>query len=238
MRNALSEQGFAIAFRGGRMYNNSMRALLTTLAVVLCATAVSAGPIGIARLKYGGGGDWYNDPEAEAHLLREFAVRTGAAVDSQKISVSADDDRLFLHPLLFATGHGEIRFSDREAGRLRRFLEAGGFLYADDDYGMDRSFRREIARVLPQARMGELGPGHPLFTCFYDFRAGLPKIHQHDDGPPQAIGWFVNGRLAVLYTYETNISDGWTPAYNDPPEKREQAFRFGVNILWYALTNP
>lgn len=204
---------------------------------VFAADRAPAGTVGIARLRYGGGGDWYNDPEAEGNLLREFAARTGWAVDTQKVAVAANDDDLFAHPFLFLTGHGEISFTRREAERLRRFLTSGGFIYADDDYGMDRSFRSEIARVLPGSQLVELPQDHPLFACFYDLRTGLPKIHRHDDGRPQAFGVILDGRLAVLYTYESNVSDGWTPAYNDPPEKREEAFRMGVNILWYALTN-
>jgi hypothetical protein len=208
------------------------------MAAIVCVTTAQAGPIGIARLKYGGGGDWYNDPDAETNLLREFAARSGALVDTLKTSVSADDDDLFSRPFLFVTGHGEIRFTAREVERLRRYLESGGFIYADDDYGMDKSFRREIARVLPGADLAELPSAHPLFTCFYDYSAGIPKIHEHQAGSPQTLGMLLQGRLAVLYTYNTNISDGWTAVHNDPAEKREQAYRMGVNILWYALTNP
>lgn len=215
-----------------------MRIRWYALAAVLLSTAAMAGPIGIARLKYGGGGDWYNDPEAESNLLREFAARTGASVDTLKASVSADDDELFTHPFLFVTGHGEIRFTGREVERLRLFLQSGGFLYADDDFGMDQSFRREIARVLPESRLVGLSSDHPLFTCFYDFSAGVPKIHEHQAGSPQTLGVFWQGRLAVLYTFNTNISDGWTAAHNDPAEKRDQAYRMGVNILWFSLTNP
>lgn len=210
--------------------------MLVAAGSALSSSAV-AGTAGIARLKYGGGGDWYNDPDAEANLAREFAARTGWVVDTQRVHVAAGDDDLFAHPFLFLTGHGEISFTRREAERLGLFLSSGGFVYADDDYGMDRSFRREFARVLPGSQLVELPPDHPLFSCYYDLRAGVPKIHRHDDGRPRALGIFIGNRLAVLYTYESNISDGWTPAYNDPPEKREEAFRMGVNIMWYVLTN-
>jgi hypothetical protein len=199
-------------------------------------SAAEAGTIDIVRLKYGGGGDWYNDPEEETTLLKEFTIRTGVKTNPEKIALSAADDDLFLHPFLFITGHGEIKFTEREVLRLRLFLASGGFLYADDDYGMDASFRREMKRVLPESDFQELPADFPLFTCYYDLSGGLPKIHEHEQGKPQALGLFHQGRLAVLYTYNTNISDGWTANHNDPPEKREQAFRVGVNILWYALT--
>ncbi|HBE73541.1 MAG TPA: hypothetical protein DDW31_05580 [candidate division Zixibacteria bacterium] len=205
-------------------------------ALMLAAQAISAGPIDIVRLKYGGGGDWYNDPEAEINLLLEFNRRTGAAVRAEKTALSLLDEQLFSHPFLFITGHGEIRFTDQEIQRLRRHLVSGGFLYADDDYGMDASFRRQMKRLFPDQELAELPPDFPLFRCFYDLSSGIPKIHEHEPGRPSARGIFHRGRLVVLYTHNTNISDGWTPAHGDAEETREQAFRMGVNILWYVLT--
>ncbi len=195
-----------------------------------------ADPVDIVRLKYGGGGDWYNDPEAELNLLKEFAARTGAAVRAEKTALSLLDEEIFSHPFLFITGHGEMRFTEQELQRLRRHLESGGFLYADDDYGMDASFRKQMKMLFPDREMVELSTDFPLFRCFYDFSGGLPKIHEHEPGRPSAWGIFNQGRLAVFYTFNTNISDGWTPVHGDPEEVRERAFRMGVNILWYALT--
>ncbi len=212
--------------------------ILISLLIPLLAGVAAAGGIDIVRLKYGGGGDWYNDPDEETNLLKEFEARTGTPVSADKVSLSAGDDELFSHPFLFITGHGEIRFTAREVERLRLFVRAGGFIYADDDYGMDQSFRREMKRVFPEAPLTELAPDHPIFTCYYDFSRGMPKIHEHQDGSPQGFGIFQQGRLAVFYTYNTNISDGWMNAHQDPQEKREQAFKVGVNILWYALTRP
>jgi hypothetical protein len=122
--------------------------------------------------------------------------------------------------------------------RLRRFLESGGFIYADDDYGMDTAFRRELGRILTEGVLQELPYSHSIYHCFYDFPSGPPKIHEHQEGRPVGYGAFLRGRLAVYYTFNTNISDGWVATYNDPPEVREQAFRMGVNILWHAMTNP
>ncbi|MDO9390868.1 MAG: DUF4159 domain-containing protein, partial [bacterium] len=138
--------------------------IFISLFIVLLDGCLFAGPIDIARLKYGGGGDWYNDPEEETNLLKEFSARTGVSVRTEKVSLSASDDDLFLHPFLFITGHGEIKFTAREVERLRLFLTSGGFLYADDDYGMDVSFRRELKRVFPEAELQELPPDFPLFT--------------------------------------------------------------------------
>jgi len=212
--------------------------ILITLLIPMLAGIAMAGGIDIVRLKYGGGGDWYNDPDEETNLLKEFTARTGAAVSADKVSLAAGDDDLFSHPFLFLTGHGEIRFTAREVARLRLFLRSGGFLYADDDYGMDASFRREMRRVFPDAPLAELPSDHPIYSCYYDFSKGMPKIHEHYPGSPQGFGIYCQNRLVVFYTYNTNISDGWMDVHNDPPEKREQAFRMGVNILWYALTHP
>jgi hypothetical protein len=196
-------------------------------------------PLSIARLKYGGGGDWYNDPSIVPNLCAEIAKRTGLPMREREKVVSLPDADLFQHPFLFMTGHGNVSFTDEEARRLRIYLEAGGFLYADDDYGMDESFRREMQRVFPDAEMVELPLDFPIYHVPYDFPGGLPKIHEHDAKPPQGFGIFLRGRLVVYYTYETNISDGWADAevHNDPLEKREQAIRMGTNIFIYAVTH-
>ena len=208
------------------------------LSILLLLAALSAaGPIDIVRLKYGGGGDWYNDPDEELNLLREFGQRTGVEVRAEKVALSASDEELFRHPFLFITGHGEVRFTEHEVRRLRLYLESGGFLYADDDFGMDPSFRRELKRIFPDRDLAELPADFPIYSCFYDMPPELPKIHEHQAGRPSGLGLFSQGRLAVYYTYNTNISDGWTAVHGDPAGKREQAFRIGVNILWYALTN-
>ena len=135
------------------------------------------------------------------------------------------------------TGHGNISFSDDEVKRLRTYLERGGFLYADDDFGMDEAFRREMKKVFPDQDMKELPFDHPIYHCHYDFPNGLPKTHEHNGKPPQGFGYFLNGRLCVYYTYETNITDAWTDEHDDPPDKREEALKMGTNIIVYALNN-
>jgi len=191
----------------------------------------------IARLKYAGGGDWYNDPDAIPNLAKEVNARTNIRVSTDEAQVSLLDEKLYQYPFLFMTGHGNVSFSEEEVKRLRHFLETGGFLYADDDYGMDAAFRRELARVFPNSQLVELGFDHPVYHQVYAFPSGLPKIHEHEEGPPQGYGLFVGGRMVVFYTFNTNISDGWTAAHQDPPEVREQAFRVGVNVISYFLTN-
>lgn len=190
----------------------------------------------IARVKFTGGGDWYNDPAEETNLLAEVARRSPAHVQAEKHVVALSDPDLFSYPCLFLTGHGKVALSAHEAERLRHYLEAGGFLYADDDFGMDPSFRKVLADVLPDRPLVELPFSHPIYHVVYDFSHGPPKTHEHAPGPSHGYGVFIGGRLAVFYTFNCNPSDGWTEAHNDPPEKREEAIRMGVNIAWFVLT--
>jgi len=203
------------------------------------AAGVASHGFTVAQLKYRGGGDWYANPSSLPNLLAAIRERTGVEVAAKPATVSPTDDDLLLHPMIYMTGHGQVSFSDDEAARLREYLERGGFLWADDNYGMDRSFRTEIAKVLPGDRLVELPFDHPIYHAFYDLPGGLPKIHEHDGGPPHGYGVFHDGRLVVFYSFNTDIGDGMedTEVHNDPPEKHEQALRMGVNVVVYALTN-
>lgn len=193
----------------------------------------------IARLKYNGGGDWYNDPSAEVNLLRFVAQNTNIKTNPKYEFVDLSTGNIFAYPFLFITGHGNIVFTDSEAKKLRTYLENGGFLYVDDDYGLDKAFRREIKKVFPEKDLVELPFNYGLYNCMFDFRNGPPKTHEHNNNPPQGFGIFVEGRLCVYYTFESNPSDGWVDpnVHKDPPEKREEALKFGANIIVWALTN-
>ncbi|HTY09993.1 MAG TPA: DUF4159 domain-containing protein [Bacteroidota bacterium] len=192
----------------------------------------------IGRLKYSGGGDWYNDPSGEVNLLNFAKQYTGIDVDPQYEFTEISDDKFFSYPFIFMTGHGGILFSDYEVQRLRTYLEHGGFLYADDDYGMDKAFRREIKKVFPEENLVELPFSYGLYHCVFDFPNGVPKTHEHNGKPPQGFGIFYKGRLVVYYTYESNPSDGWADpdVHKDPEEKRQEALRFGTNLLFWVLT--
>lgn len=192
----------------------------------------------IARLKYNGGGDWYNDPNEEVNLLKFIKENTLIDVEPKYEFVEISSDKLFTYPFLFMTGHGNIVFTDYEAKRLRSYLENGGFLYADDDYGMDKAFRREMKKVFPDKDLIEIPYTYGLYHCHYSFPDGPPKIHEHDGKPPQGFGIFHNNRLVVYYTYESNPSDGWNDpeVHNTPPDKRDAALKFGTNIVVWALS--
>lgn len=197
-----------------------------------------SGAVKIARLKYSGGGDWYNDPRGEGNLLRFAAEHVPVDVDPTYEFVEASDERFFSYPFVFMTGHGNVVFSENEVSRIRTYLENGGFLYADDDYGMDKSFRRELRKIFPGQNLVELPFSHGIYHSVFDFPNGPPKTHEHDNKPPRGYGLFHNGRLVLYYTYESNPSDGWNDpeVHGTPPAKREEALRFGTNVLVWALT--
>lgn len=193
----------------------------------------------IARLKYSGGGDWYNDPSAEVNLLKFIKENTTIDVDPRYEFVDITSEKLFSYPILFMTGHGNIVFSEYEVQRLRSYLTNGGFLYADDDYGMDKAFRRELKKVFPDQAFVELPFSYGLYSCHFNFPNGAPKTHEHDKKPAQGFGLFNKGRLCVYYTYESNPSDGWVDpeVYGDPEPVRQEALKFGTNIVVWALSH-
>lgn len=197
--------------------------------------SAAAGPA-IAVLHYDGGGDWYANPSALPNLLAEARRRTGIDFVERPATVRLDAPGLRDYPYLYLTGHGNIRLSQADVDRLRGYLVDGGFLHADDNYGLDESFRREIARVFPDADWVELPADHAVYRAFYELD-GLPKVHEHDGARPQGLGLFHDGRLVVFYSFESDLGDGWEDAdvHGDPADVREAAFRMGVNLLVFAL---
>ncbi|MGH7720443.1 MAG: DUF4159 domain-containing protein [Gemmatimonadaceae bacterium] len=193
----------------------------------------------IARLQYDGGGDWYANPSSIPNLLRAISERTTLRVERSEARVTLMDDRLWDYPFIHVTGHGNIRFTDAEVERLREYLTRGGFLHVDDNYGLDESFRRELARVFPDRPLVDVPLSHPIYHIVYDFPRGVPKIHEHDGKPAQGLGVFLGDRLAVYYSYQTDLGDGWEDpdVHKDPPELHEAALRMGVNLFVYAVTS-
>ena len=193
----------------------------------------------IARVKYSGGGDWYSDPSSLPNLLRFIEQHTNMHVVAEEARVSISDKELFSYPYLYMTGHGNITLSDEEASRLRWYLEHGGFLHADDNYGMDASFRREMKKVFPDKELVELPFSHGIYHCHFGFPEGLPKIHEHDGGPPHGYGIFHERRLVLFYSFNTDLGDGWEdPAvHGDPEHKRIAALQMGTNIVVWAMTH-
>jgi len=192
----------------------------------------------IARLHYKGGGDWYNDQDIIPNISKFLNKTINTNFSEIQAIVTADDPKLFDFPFIFMTGHGTINFSEKDAESLRTYLERGGFLYVDDDYGLNKSFQSQFKKIFPEKDFVELPNNHEIFHCYFNFPNGLPKIHKHDNKRPQAFGIFDdNGRLMMLYTYESNITDGWSNVHNDPDNLRELAFQFGANLFYYIMTN-
>ena len=206
---------------------------------VITAPAQQADRAGmtIGRLHYDGGGDWYANPSSLPNLLRAIRERTTLRTASQERPVRLTDPELWDIPYLYATGHSNLRFSDDEIRILRRWVMQGGFLHVDDNYGLDESFRREIARVFPDHPLVEVPLDHAVYRLVYAFPQGLPKIHDHDGKPAQGFGVFIDGRLAVYYSYQSDLGDGWEDpeVHGDSADKRETALRMGVNLFAYAV---
>jgi len=192
----------------------------------------------IAKLKYEGGGDWYANKTALPNLI-DFCnknLRTNIRKEEDIVEVGSPD--LFMYPYVYMTGHGNVRFSDRQAENLRAYLMGGGFLHIDDNYGLDPFVRLEMKKVFPELEFVELPFEHPIYHLKYDFKSGLPKIHEHDGKPAQGFGLIYEGRLVCFYSYESDLGNGWEDRiiYNNPEEVRQMALRMGANIITYAFT--
>ncbi|HUU45333.1 MAG TPA: DUF4159 domain-containing protein [Acidobacteriota bacterium] len=192
----------------------------------------------VARLHYSGGGDWYWGSSAIPNILNFIEQNTGIPVNHDEVRVKPSEDRLFYYPFVFATGHGNMRFSDDEVENMRRYLTSGGFWFINDSYGMDQSVRRELKRIFPDRELVELPYSHPIYHTPYEFPGGPPKIHEHDAKPPRGYAILDGDRVVVYYLYESDIGDGWedSQVHNDPPDKRRAALRMGTNLAVYALT--
>lgn len=193
----------------------------------------------IALLKYSGGGDWYANPTSLPNLIKFCNQNIQTRIKPKPATVELSSPDLLSYPYVHMTGHGNVVFSDSDVINLRNYLTAGGFLHIDDNYGMDQYIRKEIKKVFPGNDLVEIPATHPIFQKPYVFSSGLPKIHEHDGKRPQALGIFTDGRLVLLYTYETDLGDGWEDpeVNNDPAEVRLKALKMGANIIAYIFGN-
>lgn len=215
-----------------------MKVFIITLLLMAGLNSAGQTPgVRIGLLKYSGGGDWYADPTSLPNLIDFCNQQMNTNIHPEPSTVEVGSTEIFNFPFVHLTGHGNIVLSENEALNLKTYLEAGGFLHVDDNYGLDEYFRREIKKVFPDNELVELPPSHPLFHQKYNFDEGLPKIHEHDNNPPQAFGIFIENRLVCLYTYESDISDGWEDedVHNDPPGLRETALKMGANIISFVF---
>ena len=210
------------------------------LLILLCLPTIGFGQntYQIAVLKYNGGGDWYANPTALPNLIAFCNENIGTEIKKEPATVAVGSSDIFNYPFVHMTGHGNVVFSSNDVENLRKYLQAGGFLHVDDNYGMDPYVRSELNKLFPKHNLIELSNNHPIFNGKYKFKDGLPKIHEHDAGPAKAFGIIVEGRLVCLYTFESDIGDGWedSEVHNDSPAIRLIALQMGANILEYAFT--
>ena len=191
----------------------------------------------IAVLKYNGGGDWYSNPTALPNLVSfcNENINTNISEETETVEVGSLD--IFNYPFIHMTGHGNVLFSFEESKNLREYLLSGGFLHIDDNYGMDPFVRPEISKVFPNTNLVEIPPSHPIFHQKYEFKNGLPKIHEHNQNPSQAFGIFIDGKLVLLYTYESDLGDGWEDqeVHNDSEQTRLESLKMGSNIIEFVF---
>jgi hypothetical protein len=206
--------------------------------IIWLFSIVNAQTFSIARVHYSGGGDWYSNPSSLPNLLKYIESNTSISTYQDEFRIKLTDENANEFPFLYMTGHGNIKFTEEEIISLRTILTNNGFLHADDNYGMDASFRREIKRVFPNKEFVRLPKNHPIFSSYFTFPNGLPKVHEHDGKPPEALGLFEDDRMIVLYTYESDLGDGWedSSVHKNPWPVRESALKMGVNIVVYSLT--
>jgi hypothetical protein len=205
--------------------------------ILLPLACISQSTYSIATLKYNGGGDWYANPTALPNLIEFSNKNLGTNIKESPDIVEVGSSDIFNYPFIHMTGHGNIFFSNEEANNLRKYLLSGGFLHVDDNYGLDEFFRKEITKVFPNKKLIQINSNHIIFNQSFSFPNGLPKIHIHDAKPSEAYGIFDNGRLLCLYTYESDLSDGWedSEVHNDSEETRLKALKMGSNIIEYVF---
>lgn len=193
----------------------------------------------IAILKYKGGGDWYSNPTSLPNLIKFCNDNINTKINPKPQTVETGSIDIYQYPFIHMTGHGNVYFNDTDAENLRNYLISGGFLHIDDNYGMQQYITKELKNIFPDTELVELPKNHEIFNIAFKFPEGLPKIHEHDGKRPQAFGIFYEGRLVLLFTYESDLGDGWEDPeiHNDPKEVRDKALKMGANIVKYAFEN-
>jgi hypothetical protein len=210
-----------------------------TLIILFFLATIKLTAQDIAVIQYGGGGDWYSNPTALPNLIKFCNEQLNTTINTKPQVVTPNSVDLFDYPFVHMTGHGNVFFTQEEAENLRNYLLSGGFMHIDDNYGMDEYLRKELIKIFPNKELIELPRNHPIFKNPYNFPQGLPKIHEHDKNRPQAFGIFEDDRLMLLYTFESDLGDGWEnpEVHNDPQEIRLKALQMGANIINYVFIN-
>jgi len=215
-----------------------MKKIISILVCCVCCIASPAQQMKLGLLIYSGGGDWYANPTSLKNLAIFCNEQVHTKLDTKEVQIEAGSPEVFNYPFIHMTGHGRWVLTDAEAQNLRIYLESGGFLHIDDNYGLDEYVRPALKKMFPELTLQELPFSHPIYHQQFNFPNGLPKIHEHDNKPPRGYGLIYKGRLVCFYTVETDLGDGWEDpeVHNDKPEKRQQALEMGANIIQYVFT--
>ena len=216
------------------------RNLFIAFFAFMCVGAFAQSPtIKIAKLRYGGGGDWYANKTSMPNLIAYCNKNIKMNIFRDEDIVDVGSREIFQYPFVHMTGHGTVLFSDAEVKNLRKYLISGGFLHADDNYGLNKFIIREMKKVFPESDFVEIPFNHPIYHQKYNFDAGLPKIHEHDNKPPQGFGLFYEGRLVCFFTYECDLGNGWEDqsVYGDSESVRTKALQMGANIVTFSFTS-
>jgi len=215
-----------------------MRSIITILLILVSLITFSQTTVRVAVIKYKGGGDWYANPTSLPNLVKFCNENIGTTIDLNTGIVETDSPDLFSYPFVHLTGHGNIIFTDADVKNIKKYLESGGFLHIDDNYGLDKFIRREMKKVFPEKEFVELPFTHPVYHQKYKFPNGLPKVHEHDNKPPQGFGLFIEDRLVCFYSYECDLGDGWEDGkiHNDPWQIRKKALEMGANIISFVFS--
>jgi hypothetical protein len=193
----------------------------------------------IAKMKYNGGGDWYANKTSLPNLISFCNKNLKTNIFPEEDIIEPGDQKIFQYPFVHMTGHGNVLFSDQEVANIRKYLLSGGFLHIDDNYGMNKFIRREMKKVFPEHEFVEVPFSHPIYHQKYQFAKGLPKIHEHDNLPPQGFGIIHEGKLVCFFSYECDLGNGWEDRviYNDPEAVRMEALKMGANLIQFAFTS-
>jgi Domain of unknown function (DUF4159) len=209
--------------------------VLGFLTFITYSFSINKPTLKLALLKYNGGGDWYNDVNSLKNLATFCNRNLGTNFDTDYATVEVGSADIYNHPFLYMTGHGNVVFSNQEAENLRTYLQAGGFLFINDDFGMDPFIRPSLKKVFPETELVELPFSHPIYHQKYDFPNGMPKIHEHEGKPAKGYGLMSQGRLVAVYNFETDLGDGWDDVHKDPEAMRQKALEMGANIVKYVF---
>lgn len=214
--------------------------LILLLVLVYFVELLNAQSVQIALLKYHGGGDWYANPTSLPNLIKFCNEQINTNINQEPATVEVGSVLLFHYPFIHMTGHGNVVFNEQEVNNLRNYLLGGGFLHIDDNYGLNEYIRREMKKVFPDHEFVELPFDYPIYHTAFEFAQGLPKIHEHDNKPPQGFGIIIDGRLVCFYTYECDLGDGWEDqaVHGDSQKTRTAALQMGANIISYVFSKP